>query len=211
MARWQPGDHVLLEMTDLGMTFMALPVTVAWDRPDELALWFADSTPYRHRVQADGSGIPRVVPFSTFEQLDTRLVPTTVPGRAALAVIRPGRAHAVQLHWEMPGWRFRQWYVNLQTPFERSATGIRSTDQFLDIVVAPNLTWRWKDADEIEEAVRVDRLAELDAAAIWAEAQRVVAEIEAGAPPFTTEYTAWRPDPGWTIPSLRAPDAPHDS
>lgn len=202
MVRWRPGNQVLVEMMDFGMPFMRLPVTVVWDRPDELALWFADGTPYSHRVQGNGSGIPRVAPPAAFAQLETRLVPTTAPGRAALAVIRPGQAHAVQLHWDMPGWRFRQWYVNLQTPFERTTRGIRCTDRFLDIVVAPDRTWRWKDEEELDEAVRVDRLSTAEVAAIRAEGARVVLDIETGRSPFTDTYTQWRPDPAWKIPAL---------
>lgn len=200
--RWQPGDQVLVEMMDFGMPFMVLPVTVVWDRPDELVLWFAEGTPYRHRVQRDSSGIPRVASPSAFAQLDTQLVPTTAPGRTALVVLRPGRAHAVQLHWDMPGWRFRQWYVNLQTPFARTTHGIRSTDRFLDIVVDPDLSWRWKDEDEAQEAVRVGRLTSAEAAAIREEGERVVTDIEAGRPPFDRTYTQWRPDPAWEVPPV---------
>jgi hypothetical protein len=199
-VRWQPGDQMLVEMVDFGMPFMRLPVTVVWDRPDELALWFAEGTTYWHRVQRDGSAMPRVLSPAEFARLDTRFVSTTVPGRTALAVLRPGRAHAIQLHWDMPGWRFQQWYVNLQTPFERTTRGIRSTDQFLDIVVNPDQTWRWKDYGELDEAVRVDRLTTVEAAAIRSEGERVAGEIERGHSPFVRAYTQWRPDSVWRVP-----------
>lgn len=195
MLQWQPGDQVLIEMMVFGKPFMTLPVTVVWDRPDELALWVADRTTYWHRVQLDGSGVPRVVSASAFAQLDTQLVPTTASGRTALVVVRPGRAHAIHLQWDMPGWRFRQWYVNLQTPFERTSRGIQSTDQFLDIVVDPGLTWRWKDEDELDEAVRLRRLSIGEAAAIRAEGEQVLLDIVNGRPPFSHAYTLWRPTP----------------
>ena len=131
---------------------------------------------------------------------DTHLVPTTAPGHTVLAMLVPGRSHAVQLHWDMPEWRFRQWCVNLQTPFELTRCGIRSTDRFLDIVVDPSLNWRWKDEDEVEEAVRVGRLTIAEAAAIRNEGERVIADIEAVRPPFSDAYTRWRPDQVWEVP-----------
>lgn len=209
MLPWQPGTAIVLEMMGFGVPFMTLPVTVAWDRPDALALWFADGTPYLDRLQPDGTGIPRVITADVFARLETHEVVRVAPGRTVLAVIQPGRSHAIQLHWEMPGWRFRQWYVNLQAPIERDEHGVRTTDHLLDLVVNPDFTWRWKDEDELAEGVDIGRVTPQDAERIRTEGERVLADLAARRPPFTSEYTGWRPDPAWecaSIPASRLPE-----
>ncbi len=87
-----------------------------------------------------------------------------------------------------PGGEFRSWYVNLEEPGTRwddgVAAGIDTIDYDLDIVVAPDRSWHWKDEDEFAyhlaypDAYWVD-----DPAAVWAEGKRVVTLIEAGAVP----------------------------
>ncbi len=48
----------------------------------------------------------------------------------------------------------RFWYINIETAFRRTALGFDYVDQTLVIIVSPDLTeWRWKDEDELAEAV----------------------------------------------------------
>jgi protein associated with RNAse G/E len=54
--------------------------------------------------------------------------------------------------WTGPG-RHLGWYVNLQCPYRRTPLGIEAMDLMLDIVVEPDMTWRWKDDDEFDEIV----------------------------------------------------------
>ena len=43
------------------------------------------------------------------------------------------------------------WYVNLQQPLRRTPLGFEAMDMMLDVVVEPDLTWRWKDEDEFAD------------------------------------------------------------
>ena len=93
--------------------------------------------------------------------------------------------------------------ISSRPPCRGTQGGIRSTDRFLDIVVDPSLNWRWKDEDEVKEAVRIGRLTIAEAAAIRNEGKRVIADIEAGRPPFSDVYTRWRPNHVWEVPPAR--------
>ena len=56
-----------------------------------------------------------------------------------------GAAHAI--------WLFAtSWYVNLQEPFRRTAGGVDTADQLLDLVRTKDGEWRWKDEDELAAA-----------------------------------------------------------
>jgi hypothetical protein len=50
---------------------------------------------------------------------------------------------------------FEFWYVNLQEPAvawqEAGLAGIDTSDQALDLIIAPDLSSRWKDEDEFDE------------------------------------------------------------
>ncbi len=73
-----------------------------------------------------------------------------------LKLARPGQPWSVWLFWD-PGWRFKNWYVNLEEPLTRWEGGVDSEDHFLDISVHPDRTWHWRDEDEFAQAQR-DRL-----------------------------------------------------
>ena len=66
-------------------------------------------------------------------------------------LIRPTEAHAIHVMWDN-NHEFVGWYVNLQEPLRRTKIGFDFLDQELDIVVKPNLDWRWKDAEHLHRA-----------------------------------------------------------
>ena len=107
-------------------------------------------------------------------------------------------SHVLALFWD-ESWTFRCWYVNLQTPLEERPLGFDYTDLALDIVVAPDGTWAWKDEDDFLEIQRLGVLDPPAAAALRADGERVIAEG-----PWPTGWEHWRPRPEWT--PLELPD-----
>lgn len=202
VRHWRPGDHVLYQTTILGQPSATIPVTVVADEPDLLALYLAPGTLHRWLVVGPGEPLPRVIPPGDFPGMAKEYVVEEWRPSPILLVIRPGDAHAVHHNWALPGWEFQRWYVNLQDPVERWERGFRTTDQFLDVVVQPDLTWRWKDEDELAKAVAVGRLGADEADAIRREGERVVDDIIARREPFDGRWRDWRPDPDWTVPEL---------
>ena len=120
-----------------------------------------------------------------------------------LILMVPGEAHSLLLFWEGPDRAFDRWYVNLQTPFTRTPLGIDFTDHFLDIVVSPDLSsWKWKDEDELKEAISLGLVTSAMEREIRAEGESVVRQMAARASPFSDGWERWRPDPAWPIPEL---------
>ncbi len=202
MQRWRSGDHVLYQTMIMGQPSATIPVTVVADEPDLLVLYLAPGTLHRWLVIGPGEPLPRVIPPDTFARMPKQYVIEEWEPSPILLVTQPGRAHAVHHNWSRPDWVFERWYVNLQDPVERWEKGFRTTDHFLDLVVQPDLTWRWKDEDELQEAVAVRRLSADSAREIRCEGERVVADILAGRPPFDGSWRDWRPDPAWPMPAL---------
>src|SRR5690625_7798451 len=46
------------------------------------------------------------------------------------------------------------YYINLETPYERTDEGVCTRDLVLDLVVLPRRDWHYKDEDELEGAER---------------------------------------------------------
>ena len=94
------------------------------------------------------------------------------------------------------------WYVNLQRPFRRTTIGIEAMDMMLDIVVEPDMTWRWKDDDEFADIMSSRIFDHATGQRVQREAQEVIERIERLDPPFSEPWPSWRPDPGWPAPAL---------
>jgi predicted RNA-binding protein associated with RNAse of E/G family len=93
-----------------------------------------------------------------------------------------GVAHAIGHFWNDATDEFLGHYINLQTPLRRTPLGYDSSDQVLDVVVAPDGTWRWKDEDELADAVQFELFTPAEAAAIRAEGEHVIARLATTTP-----------------------------
>jgi Protein of unknown function (DUF402) len=162
-----------------------------------LLLWVPDGSPYKNIGAADGRKF-RQVPFAEWGATAKAL--ETLPWHgSALMLHPPGDPWSVWL-WCGPS-GFRGWYVNLELPAVRWAGGVDTIDYDLDVVVAPDRSWRWKDEDEFAAHLAVpDTYWVDDEAAVRADGWRAVERIEAGAFPFDGTWTDFVPDPSWAVP-----------
>ena len=174
-----------------GRVRWVIPHVLVEERPDLAVLYVPPGTRGRKPRHAfsDDPGQLVTLAWEHVEHVWT--------GSHTLRLLRPGAAHCLYLFWAEADWAFQGWYVNLQEPYARSRLGFDTRDHQLDVVVAPDGTWRWKDEDHLELGVRLGVFSRAEAAAIRAEGERVIA-----AWPFPTGWEAWRPDPSWPVPSL---------
>jgi hypothetical protein len=176
-----PGEVAVLREIWKGRVWKARPWIVVRDEPDELVLYIPPGTPTK---VPPGSGIPR----------DDWELEDGVWRREALRVTRPGEAHSRLLWWEN-GPRLDEWYVNLERPLTRSPAGFDYLDLELDILCRPDGTYDWLDEDEFDEAQARGVMSAGEAAAVRAEAARVLS-----AWPFPTGWEDFVPDPAWRRP-----------
>ena len=164
-----------------GRVWRAQACRVVAETDELLALWIPRGSPYR--VPAGGLRIPG-------DDWELQAGETTRP---QLCVARRGRAHSISLFWT-EAWELQHWYVNFERPLVRTALGVDTFDEKLDLIVRPDGTYEWKDEDELEQAAAAGLL---DAGAVREEAARVLDEW-----PFPTGWEEWRPDVAWPVPSL---------
>ena len=192
----EPGDPILLRETFRGRVWAARPATLVSDDGDLVAAYLPPGMRWMRPVHARQGGRLRM-PASEWA-----LEQATWTRARMLHLMEPGEAHSVHLWWLAPDWRFGGWYVNLQEPFCRTALGFDYMDHMLDIVIEPDLTWRWKDEDELDDAVSIGLVTQQWADEVRREGERVIERVEARQPPFCDGWELWQPDPSWSIPEL---------
>ncbi|WP_101256861.1 DUF402 domain-containing protein [Streptomyces barkulensis] len=201
-TRWRVGEHILWRYRANGGDALHIcrPVTVVRDTPELLAVWMAPGTACVKPELADGTPVHRE-PLATRYTKPRRAVRSRWFGTGVLKLARAGEPWSVWLFWDR-GWRFRNWYVNLEEPLHRWAGGVDSEDHFLDITVHPDRTWQWRDEDEFEQAQRVGLMDAAQAGRVRAAGRRAVEVVRDWGSPFRDGWEDWRPDPGWRIPPL---------
>jgi predicted RNA-binding protein associated with RNAse of E/G family len=201
MERFRQGDPIVLRDLWDGRVWSARPMTVVKDEPGETVL-FVWSPLVMMAAASERTGEFLRLPSEPWELREQRWDRYRV-----LSFAWPDVAHAVLGFWEHVADRFAGWYVNLQTPLQRTAFGFDTTDHFLDLVISPDLeTWAWKDEDELAEAERIGLISPGDVVSIRAEGERALERLEQRRPPFDRDWSAWRPDPSWIEPKV--PDDP---
>lgn len=184
--RWSPGDVVVWSESWRGTLYYAVPVRVVEDSERQLVYFLAEGTRFHFP--------PGAWPFGEAHPWAQK---DGWRGHGVLLQYRQGAAHTIWHFWEGSERRFAGWYVNLQEPLRRSDRGFDTQDQELDLWVAADGTWRWKDEQELLDWVSWGRFTEQEVAAIRAEGERVLAEW-----PFPTGWEDWQPDPTWSTPGL---------
>lgn len=120
----------------------------------------------------------------------------------AVSFAFPQTPYGIIISYGSPG-QLRDFYVNLQTPLRRTPVGFDYTDHLLDVVIpADRSSWRWKDEDELAEAVHRGLFTPQEAASFRHWGERAVEHVLLGQPPFDRDWSSWRPDPSWGIPVL---------
>jgi protein associated with RNAse G/E len=193
VRRFEPGESVALREIWNGRVWSARAAIVVEDREDQTS-FFVPAEAMRMAPVRDGALLR--IPEDRFE-----LAPRTSGDAPALSFGWPDRWYGTLLFFHPDG-RPRNWYVNLQEPLRRTDVGFDYLDLKLDVIVELDGSVRWKDEDELAEAIALGLIPVEDEARLRAEGERAVRRIVDREPPFDRDWTTWRPDPAWPAPAL---------
>ena len=177
------------------------PVTVVEDGPDLLALYTHPGAPFRSATLVRRYDIPVAERVEMMIRREWDLAERVSGEYHVLTLTPPNSFHSVWLFWST-GWRLQFWCVNLQAPIKRTRRGIVVLDYALDILVRPDMTWSWKDEDELQELHRRGVLTDREVEAARTEGERMVDVIERNGPPFCDGWERWRASPEWRVPAI---------
>jgi hypothetical protein len=175
------------------ISFLQLTRVIADDERG-LRLWLAAGTPYWRILAADG----RTHHDAPIDQLgdDAYLGELTWTGADVMLWMPPGEnASSVWWFFDAASGAFRGWYVNLEEPSTRWEHGVDTADNALDVWVAADGTWRWKDVEEFEGRIGLPGYwTPQQAAEIRAEGERLIKLAEAREFPFDGTWCDPRPE-----------------
>jgi hypothetical protein len=87
-------------------------------------------------------------------------------------------------------------------PFQRSPCAIDTLDLDLDLVVNPDLSYRWKDIDDYEKGIQTGVILPEWVDRVETAKPEILAKIERRQYPFDGSWLNWRPDPNGPLPAL---------
>lgn len=193
MERWSPGDPIVLREIWRGRVFEARPATVVEDVPEQTTLVIPGGVSCGVPVAEGGAELR--LPDRPWRLEVRRRGPEPI-----LSFAWPNAAYSV-LRWPTDE-GVPVWYVNLQRPLERTPIGFDTTDHALDVLVTSDRRWTWKDEEELAEAVDLGLFTPDQASAFRAEGERALRRIVDRDPPFDRDWTDWRAEPSWPMPTL---------
>jgi Protein of unknown function (DUF402) len=189
---WSSGQTITVRNVRGGMVTHASAAIVVEDRPDRVVTYAPLGTGMRWSD----------MDWSTGTQSAT--YPQRRHTTDAVAIYTPGTRHTITAMYRGGGGPFICWYVDLVDPVRRVADGIVFCDQQLDIVIAPNRQWQWKDEDHVARCVELGWMTPAFAQSLRHEGEAVVERLARNAAPFNEPWPDWRADPAWPVPDLPA-------
>jgi len=189
-------DHgTIVERRDVldGRTWIRYPVRVVVDSPHLVALYLS------HGTRLDfGKG-----PFS-WGTHPWKRIGDHWRSAGVLQLHRPGSRHSVWVVKGPDSGIFQKWYLNLESPLRRDATGFSTLDHEIDLVVAEGSNeCQWKDLDKFEQRVHDGHFSVTEATAIHAEAADLARSVSEGTQWWDADWSRWEAPDDWGPLSLR--------
>lgn len=192
--RWKPGQAVVRREILGGDPWLGWMVNVVEDTPDLLATYSPPGSPFHFPV-GDWPTEDGRHPWYDYG---------CWLGQGTLMLQRPEDHYAVWHSWDGPGREFSGWYVNLESPFARTGIGFDTQDFELDIVMAPDRTWALKDVELLWQRHAEGRFTLAEVHYILDLGDTIGQMLDSGSWWWEDAWTAWSPDPEWTIPTMPA-------
>lgn len=189
MSFFQPGDEVVLRyITRFGSGIgMSWPFRVVRDDAEISALFIPTGATYM-QWSTPGGGARELV--------EARW------RRDVLRLMYPGKPYSIWLFWEGEPRAFTTYYVNFEEPFRRTPVGFDTNDHTLDILIAPDFTWKWKDEEDFAALIASGNFSEEFGREVRDSAQEVRGMLERRESPFSDGWESWEAPLEWEAPTL---------
>jgi predicted RNA-binding protein associated with RNAse of E/G family len=194
---FNPGQIVLVREIWQRKVWTARPMILIQDTVELIALYWFPGTLWKRARNKQGGDVAVIdCKAGNWELYDSIL-----EGGGTLRLSIPGANYSILVFRNEDG-TLNRWYINLENPLIRTNRGFDYLDQFLDIIVKPDLkTWHWKDEDEFQEAQDLGLISPREAKTYLDEGLKALKLLQSGKSVFNG-WEQWKPDPSWKIPVL---------
>lgn len=191
--RLQPGQKIVMREVWRGRTWEERMAIVAEDNDEMIVLYTPPSTDALVAIDKEGNRL-RMPTTPNWSLEGTRTFTSGV-----VAVHVPGTQHSLLAIFDPPK-GYGPWYINLESDLARTEDGFEYEEHVLDVVVERDLSsWRWKDEDELEEAVEIGLFTVEQAMEFRTEGELALNWLLTRRPPYDIDWLSWRPPPEWGV------------
>jgi predicted RNA-binding protein associated with RNAse of E/G family len=197
---WHYGDTVAIRAMINGKLWLAQSTVVVKDTHQETVLLLAPGAQcaypsgyWQWKLKANPSGSR----WADVKSMAWTLRRFEWRSKRMLIVMEPDKVYATCLIWDGASDRFLGYYINFQTPFQRSACGFNTLDLELDIVIEPDFRWSYKDEEAYQAGLREGCIAPEWHLAIESAKPEILARINERLYPLDGTWLDWRPDSTW--------------
>lgn len=188
--RWRRGDCIPVRYVWRDTVFFAQPNVVVEDSEERLILFTPEGTVTQvSAIDFRAGTIGKPAPHAWHTTYNLR-------------IFESGKGTCISAMFLAKTGNFLCWYIDLIEPFRRMADGVVTWDLSLDIVVAPDFTWKMKDEDHFQWIQDLGWVSPERAKQMLRDKDEMIGRIERRDRPFNEDWPNWRPDPSWTIPVL---------
>ena len=192
-----PGQTVLIREIWQNRVWNARPMILVQDTKELVALYWVRNTLWKRARNHQGGEVT----VAECKQGNWQLQDDIWHDEGALRLSIPHAKYSVLIFYNADG-TVRHWYINLEHPLTRTERGFDYLDQFLDIIVEPDLkTWHWKDEEEFQEAQDLGLISKQESKVFRTEGLKALKLLQSGKSIFNG-WEHWKPDPSWKIPVL---------
>ncbi|MEO2177323.1 MAG: DUF402 domain-containing protein [bacterium] len=189
MQTWKAGDSAMLREVHQGRVWSARPGYVVSDEGERASFYFPWNTICHWPWHA---GLNLRVPADSWKLEPGRWLPYE-----QLHVMEVGAIHHVSVLWKRDSYEHAGWKVDFHEPARRGQFGFDALDWALDLIVKPDRSYFIKDEDEFTAYQYQGLLNPDQVAAVEAELENVIRQVEAKEGIFADSILEWRPEPGW--------------
>ncbi|WP_285780510.1 DUF402 domain-containing protein [Microtetraspora sp. NBRC 13810] len=196
----EPGHVVRWNLFVGGHLSTSVPVRVVEHTAGGQLVWLKKGTPMWRSNLPAGTHLRDIPPEK--RPADGYPVHAARWSQGNALIYQPTGA-AYSVFWLFGAWRrFRGWYVNLERRIHREED-IDVADHELDLWIAPDRSWTWKDEESFAEKTGHPAYWSADeAASIREEGRRVARLAETAAFPFDGTWCNFTPPRSWRTPTL---------
>lgn len=191
--RFKLGETILMREVWRGKTWEQRTAIVAEDSQEMIVLYTPPEADALVAIDSEGRRLR--MPTTP----DWSLEGTRTFTSGLIGVHVPGTQHSLLAIFDPPA-GYGPWYINIESDLVRTDAGFDYEEHVLDVVVDRNLSaWRWKDEDELEEAVELGLFTAGQAAEFRAEGERALEWLLSRRPPYDRDWLSWRPPAEWGV------------
>jgi hypothetical protein len=198
---WEPGDTVIWREKFRDRIWHAHTAISVKDSPDETALVFLPGSEGMGPADWVDGKVEGFRPWNFVDEL-WKLKNYSWKTFRTLFVLEPQKYYTTVFYWNAGSNQFLQYYINFQTPFIRSHSGIDTRDLELDLIVNPDLSYEWKDLDKYQKGIQSGVILPEWIPGIESAKVEIFDKLTKHQYPFDGSWLNWRPDPAWSPPRL---------